>query len=208
MEEKGVAEGITIQFNKSKRERIQKKNEYRKAKDTVLEKEVARDRAKEEVENIHFPHFIKKSRAKRRLRLAKRELEQAYRKRNQAKLEYKQARKQYKEVRKTIRDQYKKYQSYDKLKKVMQKMQTKGFDLTKNQYIMKQISEAIENNKGEKFVFGKDGNWDSAIQGIPSEIFRNIKTKWQEYKREQEQKEKEQPVKVQGTETIEEEYTR
>ena len=204
MEQNGVANGVSIKFNKSKRERIQKKNEFRKAKDTVLEKEVARDRAKEAVENIHFPHIIKKSRAKRKLRLAKRELELAYRKRNQAKLEYKKAKSEYKEVRKTIRDQYKKYHSYDKLDKVMKKTQEKGLDLTKNPYIMNQIRQAIENNKGEKFVFDEKGNWSSAIRGIPPGIFKDIKSKWQEYKKEQKQKETEQPVKEK--ETLEE-YT-
>ena len=185
MESHGVAEGVSKAFSKVRLERLDKKDAFKAAKKTVLEKEVARDNAKNELENLHFPHIIKIMRARRKVRLAKKELEIAKRERNRAKLEYKQAKRSYKDVRKIIRDQYKNIKSYDKFDKMMQKMKLKGLDLSKNEYIMNQFRQAVKNSNGKKLIFDQDAMQHSGVPGVPPELFKEVKDIWREYKSNQ-----------------------
>lgn len=189
MEQQGIAEGVSNAFTKVREDRLDKKVAFKSAKNTVLEKKVAKDNAKKALENIHFPHIIKIMKARKKLKLAKKDLEIAKRKKNQAKLEYNQSRLKYKNVRKMIRNQYKNIKSYDKFDKIMQKMKSKGFDISKNEYIMNQFRQAVKNSNGKKLIFDENAIMHSGVPGVPSELFEEIKNIWHEYKSNQEHSE-------------------
>ena len=186
MEQQGIAEKASNAFTTVKEDRLDKKVAFKSAKSTVLEKKVARDKAKEALQNLHFPHIIKIMKARKKFKLAKKDLEIAKRKETQAKLEYKQSRRKYKNVRKIIRNQYKNVKSYDKFDKIIQKMQSKGLDLSKNEYIMNQFRQAVKNSKGKKLVFDENAIMHSGIPGVPPEVFKDIKNIWHEHKSSQE----------------------